>query len=351
VTFEGAIPAKHEIYFSLSDNTRFRAPTVTITDAGGVDIEELPRERIQVIPFDALSGFKGFVVSNAMRALNAPPKIISPLVQHLPLLWELYHSYGMTLLEINPIRMMPQGNRLVPVACDFKCAFDINDTNWKRLDLPPRVFASSYSRFEQEINRLRTYQGQSDVFVINPHGTVTPMTFGGGANALVTELLGESATISTDFGGNPPYEKMRQVAEICYGHWLPQSNVLFIVGGKANNTDIFETFRAMADALRAHFAKRGPSPLFVVALRGGPRVVQGMAYLRDTLDALDIPHRMFGFTSSMGEVVDYVKRLDDWMIREGRAQIAERMGVSPAPPKPPRAVELVSPTPDSRTDG
>jgi hypothetical protein len=214
--------------------------------------------------------------------------------------------------------------------------------------LPPRVFASSYSHFEQEINRLRTYQGQSDVFVINPHGTVTPMTFGGGANALVTELLGDCATISTDFGGNPPYEKMRQVAEICYSHWLPKSNVLFIVGGKANNTDIFETFRAMADALRSHFAKHGPSPLFVVALRGGPRVIQGMAYLRDTLDALDIPHRMFGFTSSMGEVVDHVKRLDDWMIREGRAMIAQRMGVSPTLPEPKPTGELVPPSPDSR---
>jgi len=52
----------------------------------------------------------------------------------------------------------------------------------------------------------------------------------------------------TDFGGNPPYEKMKQVASICFKHWLQQSNVLFIIGGKSNNTDIFETFRAMADA-------------------------------------------------------------------------------------------------------
>ena len=48
------------------------------------------------------------------------------------------------------------------------------------------------------------------------------------------------------------------------------SNVLFIIGGKSNNTDILETFRAMADALREHFGKHGPSPLYVVAGRGGP---------------------------------------------------------------------------------
>ena len=63
---------------------------------------------------------------------------------------------------------------------------------------------------------------------------------------------------------------MKSVAAICFRHWLAQSNVLFIIGGKSNNTDIFETFRAMADALREHFAKHGPTPLFVVIGRGGP---------------------------------------------------------------------------------
>ena len=41
VTFEGAVPAEHEVYFSITDSTRFRAPTMTLTHMGGVDIEEL----------------------------------------------------------------------------------------------------------------------------------------------------------------------------------------------------------------------------------------------------------------------------------------------------------------------
>ena len=78
-------------------------------------------------------------------------------------------------------------------------------------------------------------------------------------------MLGDDAIISSDFGGNPPYEKMKEVARICFKHWLKQTNVLFIIGGKSNNTDIFETFRAMADALREHFSKHGAD----AALRGG----------------------------------------------------------------------------------
>ncbi|HHL40216.1 MAG TPA: carboxylate--amine ligase [Deltaproteobacteria bacterium] len=325
VTFEGGVPANHEVYFSITDSTVYRAPTMTITHHGGVDIEELPADKLAQVPFDPLTGLKSFHVSNALQELGAPREIISPLVQNLPKLWDLFNNYGMSMIELNPIRMSPNNKgRLVPVACDFKCSFDIDDPAWKRLELPAHLFASDYSEFEQEINQLRTYQGQSDVFVMNPHGTITAPTFGGGANALVTELLGERATISSDFGGNPPYEKMKQIARICFKYWLAQSNVLFIIGGKANNTDIYETFRAMADALREHFNTYGPTPLYVVVGRGGPNLVRGMAYLRDTLDNLKLPYRMFGHDSAMSEVVNYAIKVDDWMASEGRRLFEER---------------------------
>ena len=216
VTFEGGVIADHEVYFALGDSTEYRTPTMTITHHGGVDIEELGEGMIKEVPFDPLTGLKSFHVSNALEDLGAPKEIISPLVQNLPKLWDLYNNYGMTTLELNPIRMSPnKKGRLVPVACDFKGAFDQDNPAWKRLGLPSHLFASDYSEFEQEINQLRTYQGQSDVFVMNEQGTITAPTFGGGANALVTELLGERATISSDFGGKPALrEDVRYLAHI-----------------------------------------------------------------------------------------------------------------------------------------
>jgi len=220
-----------------------------------------------------------------------------------------------------------RGGRLVPVACDFKCGFDRDDPRRERLNLPASLFAGDYSDFEHEINQLRTYQGQSDVFVINPKGTILAPTFGGGANSLVTQALGDEAIISSDFGGNPPYEKMHDVARICFKYWLAQSNVLFIIGGKSNNTDIFETFRAMADALREHFGAHGPTPLYVVIGRGGPNLVRGLGAMRDTVEALGLPYRFFGFDSAMSEVVNYALAADRWMKARGRSQVAKSMGL------------------------
>ncbi len=115
VTFEGAVPAKHEVYFSITDSTHFRAPTMMLTHHGGVDIEELDKGQVAEIPFDPLTGLKAFVVANALSQLDAPKELISPLVQQLPKLWELYHNFGMTTLELNPIRMRPdRQGRLTP---------------------------------------------------------------------------------------------------------------------------------------------------------------------------------------------------------------------------------------------
>ena len=240
VTFEGGVPAEHEVYFAITDSTEFRAPTMTLTHHGGMDIEELSKNEVAQVPFEALTGLKAFVVANALSDIGAPKEIISPLVQHLPKLWELVHHYGMTTLELNPIRMRPgREGRLTPVACDFKCGFDRDDPRWQRLGLPDHLFAADTSEFEREVNQLRTHQGQSDVFVINDKGTILAPTFGGGANSLVTEVLGEAAIISSDFGGNPPYEKMKAVARICYKHWLAQTK--FCSSSAANPTTPIST--------------------------------------------------------------------------------------------------------------
>jgi len=53
--------------------------------------------------------------------------------------------------------------------------------------------------------------------------------------------------------------------------------------------------------------------------------VRGMGAMRDTMDALSIPYRIFGFDSDMSEVVLYARQVDIWMRNGGRAQIAHML--------------------------
>jgi succinyl-CoA synthetase beta subunit len=328
VSFEAFVPSELEVYFSIDASTAARTPVFTISPRGGVDIESATAK--QTVEIDPFLGISSFDITNALVATGCPEEVISPLAQHLPKLWDLYAAYGLTTVEINPIRIFRDGNRLVPVACDLKAEFDQDNPAWKRLELPPTIFQSEVTAFEAEVNELRTHQGQSDVLELSPEGTIVPFMFGGGASSAATEALGASAIFSSDFGGNPPYKKVYDLASIVFRHWIDRASVLLVIGGKANNTDIHVTFKGVFDALRDHAGRTGKvPPVYTVIGRGGPNLVKGMFYAKDILDGLRLPYRMFGFDTSMMSVLDYAKRIDGWWRQEGRAAWLAGQGGSP----------------------
>src|SRR6202011_6229038 len=53
LTFEAGVPAEHEVYCAVNDSTEFRAPTMTLTHMGGIEIEELDKKLIANVPFEA----------------------------------------------------------------------------------------------------------------------------------------------------------------------------------------------------------------------------------------------------------------------------------------------------------
>jgi len=318
VNFEEFVESDIEIYFSITDSTIERKPIFTITPYGGVDIEDLPADKKRVVWIDPFIGIKSFDVTNALVDLGCPDKYISPLVQHLPKLWDLYSNFGVTTLELNPIRLKKVGTGYVPYACDIKASFDQDNPQWKRIGLPPSIFISETTSFENDINKLRTYQGQSDVVEINPSGTIIPFMFGGGANSAATETLGTKAIFASDFGGNPPYEKMYEISRIVIDHFIERTNVFLVIGGKANNTDIYVTFKGIFDAMRDYMAENGRKPIYTIIGRGGPNLIQGLFYAKDILDTLKLPYKIFGFDTSMIQVLNYAKRMDDWWGTNGK---------------------------------
>jgi succinyl-CoA synthetase beta subunit len=322
VTFEEFIPSEIEAYFSIDASTVERKSVFTISPFGGMDVESIAPEKKRTVWIDPFIGIKSFDLTNNLTDIGCPEKYISPLVQQLPKLWALYDGYGIETIECNPILMKKEENSYTPVACDLKIKFDLDNPAWRRLGLPPTIFQSEITPFESEINRLRTYQGQSDVLELNPMGTILPFMFGGGANTAATETLGDHAIFSSDFGGNPPYEKMYEIGRIAFRYWYDRANVVLVIGGKANNTDIYVTFKGIFDALRDHVAAHGKKPVYVVIGRGGPNLIRGMMYAKDILDTLKLPYKMFGFDTSMIEVLEYAKKIDGWWGKEGRSQYA-----------------------------
>ena len=64
--------------------------------------------------------------------------------------------------------------------------------------------------------------------------------------------------------------------------------------------------------------------------RGRPRRPESRArhgIAGGDLDSLGLPYRFFGFDSAISEVVNYAKRVDEWMQNGGRAAIAAKLGI------------------------
>jgi succinyl-CoA synthetase beta subunit len=141
---------------------------------------------------------------------------------------------------------------------------------------------------------------------------ILPILFGGGASTIIIETLqaaGGSPMFLSDFGGNPPYERMLGTAKICFKHRLAGAGLLLILGGKANNTLIDVTFQAIADALLAYVEEHGPIHLPVVIGRGGPRLVKGITIMKQTLEYLGLPYVIFGPDTPVTGVAEYAARL------------------------------------------
>jgi succinyl-CoA synthetase beta subunit len=322
------VPSVLEMYTAATYNSCFLGPSITVSLEGGVDIEEVPEGKKVTIPIDIYRGLDAYQASDILMKLECPKELISSLSRVMVSFWDLFISTGMECVEINPWRVTPDGR---PFACDFKAVIDEANYKSKAPGVLYPEYPESISGFEEEMREWnsKSHRGQAHVSVLrgrgqkpeegasedsmkHPRPWVLPILFGGGVSAIITETLEEAGgcpMFLSDFGGNPPYERMLGTAKICFNHKLKDAGLLLILGGKANNTLIDVTFQAIADALLNYVEENGPINIPVVIGRGGPKLVKGILVMKQTLEYLKLPYIIFGPDTPVTMVAEYAARL------------------------------------------
>jgi succinyl-CoA synthetase beta subunit len=303
------VPARHEVYTAITYDSRFLSPAITLSLRGGVDVESIAEGEKRTYPVDVYQGLDAYQAGELLETLGCPRPVISPLAQALVNLWDMFITSGMKMCEVNPWRIAPDSR---PLACDFKAVFDEANFKHRNLELDLPEYPESVSVFQEEMDRwnARSYQGQAHVSDLGGSG-VLPILFGGGASTIIVETLfasGGDPMFLSDFGGNPPYERMRGTASLCFQHKLAGATVLLILGGSASNTRIDATFQAIADALIEHAPLR-TTELPVIVGRGGPRLVQGLLALQRSFEELGWPYTIFGPDTPITMVAQYAGQL------------------------------------------
>ena len=305
-----AVPADMEVFTAITYNSRFLSPSFTVSLKGGMDIESIPESEKVTIPVNVYQGLNAYQGSEALSKLGLQGKLNSALAQCFVNLWDMFITTGMQTCEINPWRVSK--NEQI-YACDFKATFDENNFKFRKLGFELYEYPSREESFDEEMLRWSesSHQGQAHVSSLGGK-RILPILFGGGASTIIIETLsqcGGDPMFLSDFGGNPPYDRMKKTAEICFRHNLAKASLLLILGGKANNTQVDVTFTAIADALEEWAAQNGSIHIPVVIGRGGPGLIQGYAAMKKTLDNLGMPYVFFGPDTPITLVAAYAAKL------------------------------------------
>jgi len=304
------IPSEMEIYTGITYDSRFLGPAITVSMNGGMDVEQVNSDKKVIFPIDVYKGLDAYQASEILERLKCPGKVVSLLSRSLVELWDMFISTGMRMCEVNPWRVTTEGK---PYVCDFKAVFDESNFKFKNLGFDLPEYPANATPFEEEMAAwsASSHQGQAHVADLGGR-SILPILFGGGASTIIVETLmqnGGSPIFLSDFGGNPPYERMYGTVKICLEHHLAGASVLLILGGKANNTLIDVTFKAIADALQNYVDEHGPINIPVIIGRGGPRLVQGLLTMKDTLESLGLPYAIFGPDTPVTQVAEYTAKL------------------------------------------
>jgi citryl-CoA synthetase large subunit len=140
------------------------------------------------------------------------------------------------------------------------------------------------------------YRGTAGKY-IEMDGDVAILFSGGGASIANMDALIKSGCKPanyTEYSGNPPREKVYQLAKIVLSK--PGLKGLWIAGGVANFTNVGETFHGIVDALD----ELKPSYPIVVR-RAGPYEKEGMQLMEDCAKRNNLNMRLFGKETSMSE--------------------------------------------------
>jgi succinyl-CoA synthetase beta subunit len=262
---ERASDISAEYYAAVLLDRSAKQPLVMFSTHGGVDIEQVPAEKIVKHRVDALAGLSREEAIAVATQGGADADVVDGVADALTSLYEVWLSEDATLAEINPLIVTPA--REVK-ALDAKVSLDGN-----ALYRHPENQSLSDSANEDPIERRASEQGVQYVKLDGDIGIL-----GNGAGLVMSTLdvvaqAGGSPANFLDAGGGSDAEKIKQAVELILANDAVKAVLFNIFGGITRCDEV-------ARGLIAAFTEIAPTVPFVVRL-DGTNDVEGRKLLAD----------------------------------------------------------------------
>ena len=308
-----------ELYASITYSTETRGPVLTLSLEGGVDIEEVPPEKIGIFPIDPLKGLYPHMVRNYLLEMGFPHEYMSVLRELSEVVANMYRAFWEAearLLEINPLAIVDVGGKLRVRALDAVVKID-DDASVPPAKIYGVRTALKRPPTEREIAAAEIdkddHRGKAGSYV-EMDGDIAMMTFGGGGSTVTIETtyaIGLKPANFTDIGGNPPAEKMYKITRIILSK--PGIRGVLVCGGTANNTRIDVTLgEGVANAIRdlKKEGKLDPNWIWVVR-RNGPEAEKGLRMLYEAFKECGVKGEIYDSSLPLTEAPVRLKELLD----------------------------------------
>lgn len=250
-----------EYYTSIIYDTDSRGPALLFTTDGGTGTDEA-----SINPFSILSGPTREFITQVLTEQDVAEDEHERLIAIITKLWTLVTEEDATLAEINPLIKRSDGTF---IAADAKVMLD----------------DARYAPGERRFLKL--------------DGDIGVLASGGGASMLCMDALlyyGGNPANYTEYSGNPPREVVAEMTKRVLAR--PNLKGLWVVGGFAGFTDIYETLSGFVEGLR----QVEPKPTFpIVIRRDGPRREEAFEMLREVGEQEGFDFHLYGSEISMAE--------------------------------------------------
>lgn len=251
---------KQEIYLAITTDRAAGMPLIMASMEGGMDIEELNKERPEAIVrehVDPFLGLMAFQVNNIASQMNLPHQYWRAFGQIVTGLYQCYISSDADLAEINPLVITGAGEL---VALDGKVIIDDN-----ALYRQKKLAAMRDTAGEPEAERIAREAG---ITYIKLDGQIGCMVNGAGLAMTtmdMTKLYGDADGIGPanflDIGGGATPEQVAAALRIILSDPNVKSVLLNIFGGITRCDEVARGIMVAYDEVK-------PSVPIVIRLQG-----------------------------------------------------------------------------------
>jgi succinyl-CoA synthetase beta subunit len=215
-----------ELYLSIIPDRSTAQIVVMVSEAGGMDIEEVAEktpDKIIKVYINPLQGIQAYHCREAAFGLNLPAAAVKPFNAMLNSLYRLFVAYDCSLLEINPLVLTADD---AVMALDAKVNFDDNAL-FRHKDL------LEYRDLDEE-DPLEIEASKFNLNYINLDGNIGNMVNGAGlamATMDIIKLAGAEPANFLDVGGGASAEMVENGFRIILSDKNVKGILINIFGG------------------------------------------------------------------------------------------------------------------------